>query len=215
MKFGDRIKEQRIKFEMTQSDVAKELFTSRQTISNWEKGKNYPDLDMLIKISDFFHVSIDSLLREDKDLKNTLNREKTNKHFMPLSDFIGIAIGFWFILQPYVVTNDLWSKIANLGLAISMFGIIISVSHFTAYISNSPVWRRIDSFFNAIHLPIIIGVIMLAVALFVLFPDKFFELNLIDKSNLYFGILILILSAFNIILELINWILNRMLERSK
>lgn len=189
---------------MTQSDVAKELFTSRQTISNWEKGKNYPDLDMLIKISDFFHVSIDSLLREDKDLKNTLNREKTNKHFMPLSDFIGIAIGFWFILQPYVVTNDLWSKIANLGLAISMFGIIISVSHFTAYISDSPVWRRIDSFFNAIHLPIIIGVIMLAVALFVLFPDKFFELNLIDKSNLYFGILIL--SAFNIILELINWI---------
>lgn len=214
MKFGNRIKEQRIKFEMTQSDVAKELFTSRQTISNWEKGKNYPDLDMLIKISDFFHVSIDSLLREDKDLKNTLNREKTNKHFMPLSDFIGIAIGFWFILQPYVVTNDLWSKIANLGLAISMFGIIISVSHFTAYISDSPVWRRIDSFFNAIHLPIIIGVIMLAVALFVL-PDKFFELNLIDKSNLYFGILILILSAFNIILELINWILNRMLERSK
>ena len=58
MKFGDRIKEQRIKFEMTQSDVAKELFTSRQTISNWEKGKNYPDLDMLIKISDFFRFQL-------------------------------------------------------------------------------------------------------------------------------------------------------------
>lgn len=177
---------------------------------------NISDLFLkLIKISDFFHVSIDSLLREDKDLKNTLNREKTNKHFMPLSDFIGIAIGFWFILQPYVVTNDLWSKIANLGLAISMFGIIISVSHFTAYISDSPVWRRTSNFFKANLLPIVIGLIMLTVALFVLFPGKFFELNLSDKSNLYFGILILILSAFNIILEFINWILNRMLERSK
>ena len=45
MKFGDRIKEQRIKLEMTQANVAQELFTTRQTISKWEKGKSYSDLD--------------------------------------------------------------------------------------------------------------------------------------------------------------------------
>lgn len=80
MKFGDCIKEQRIKLEMTQANVAQELFTTRQTISNWEKGKSYPDLDTLIKISDLYHVSIDSLLREDKDLKNNLDRKITNKN---------------------------------------------------------------------------------------------------------------------------------------
>lgn len=50
MKFGDRIKEHRLQMKMTQADVSKKLFTTRQTISNWEKGKSYPDLNMLIKL---------------------------------------------------------------------------------------------------------------------------------------------------------------------
>ena len=136
MKFGDRIKEQRIKLEMTQANVAQELFTTRQTISNWEKGKSYLDLDMLIKISDLYHVPIDSLLREDKDLKNNLDRKITNKKFTPLSIFINFGISFWFILQPYIITNHLWARLGNLGLAISMLGIIITAGHFSAYIED-------------------------------------------------------------------------------
>ena len=146
MKFGDRIKEQRIKLEMTQANVAQELFTTRQTISNWEKGKSYPDLDMLIKISDLYHVPIGSLLREDKDLKNNLDRKITNKKFTPLSIFINFGISFWFILQPYIITNHLWARLGNLGLAISMLGIIITAGHFSAYIEDSPLIRKINSF---------------------------------------------------------------------
>lgn len=215
MKFGNRIKEQRIKLKMTQSDVAKKLFTSRQTISNWEKGKNYPDLDMLIKISNFFQVSIDSLLREDKDLKNTLNRGKTNKYFLPITDFISIVLGFWFILQPHVVTKSLWSKVANLGLAISMLGLIISLSLFNAYISSSPVWEKTIGFIKKNLLPIITVLIVITVAFFVLFPDQFFNLQLPDKYNLYFGISLLIISTISIILELLSWILDIILERIK
>ena len=62
MTFGKTLKERRSQLDLTQQEVAKKLYISRQTISNWENGKSYPDLDMLIKISDVYHVSIDSLL---------------------------------------------------------------------------------------------------------------------------------------------------------
>ena len=66
MTFGKTLKERRSQLDLTQQEVAKKLYISRQTISNWENGKSYPDLDMLIKISDVYHVSIDSLLKGDQ-----------------------------------------------------------------------------------------------------------------------------------------------------
>ena len=212
MKFGDRIKEQRIKLEMTQANVAQELFTTRQTISNWEKGKSYPDLDMLIKISDLYHVPIDSLLREDKDLKNNLDRKITNKKFTPLSIFINFGISFWFILQPYIITNHLWARLGNLGLAISMLGIIITAGHFSAYIEDSPLIRKINSFVKEKFLrkSIVISVIILVLIIFTLYPTP---VSLSIKTDLYFGFFVLILAIINVILEFANWILDRLLEK--
>ena len=212
MKFGDRIKEQRIKLEMTQANVAQELFTTRQTISNWEKGKSYPDLDMLIKISDLYHVPIDSLLREDKDLKNNLDRKITNKKFTPLSIFINFGISFWFIIQPYIITNHLWARLGNLGLAISMLGIIITAGHFSAYIEDSPLIRKINSFVKEKFLrkSIVISVIILVLIIFTLYTTP---VSLSNKTDLYFGFFVLILAIINVILEFANWILDRLLEK--
>ncbi len=57
---------------MTQERVA-ELFVSRQTISNWENGKSYPDIISVIKLSDLYSVSLDELLKGDKKLAEHLN----------------------------------------------------------------------------------------------------------------------------------------------
>ncbi|WP_301876357.1 helix-turn-helix domain-containing protein [Limosilactobacillus oris] len=51
---------------MTQADVANQLFVTRQTISNWEQGKSYPDLNMLVRLSEVYQVSLDSLLKGDE-----------------------------------------------------------------------------------------------------------------------------------------------------
>ena len=76
MNFGEQIKQQRKALDMSQEEVAKRLFVTRQTISNWENGKNYPDLSMLVKISDVYQVSIDSLLKEDTKLKEYLSKKE-------------------------------------------------------------------------------------------------------------------------------------------
>ena len=83
MNFGEHIKQRREKLNLSQKEVAKLLFVTRQTISNWENGRNFPDMSMLIELSKLYQISIDSLLKEDKKLKEHLDRDKTVKKYSP------------------------------------------------------------------------------------------------------------------------------------
>lgn len=59
MELGKIIKENRINKNMSQDELADYLKVSRQSVSKWESGKNYPSLDVLVVMSDFFEVSLD------------------------------------------------------------------------------------------------------------------------------------------------------------
>ena len=72
MEIGRKFKEARIACNLTQEQVARALFVSRQTISGWENGKTYPDIVSLIKFSDLCDISLDQLLKEDIDMINHL-----------------------------------------------------------------------------------------------------------------------------------------------
>ncbi|MCD7083662.1 helix-turn-helix domain-containing protein [Limosilactobacillus fastidiosus] len=76
MNFGTQLRERREKLGLTQTDIANRLFVTRQTISNWEQGKIYPDFNMLVKISDEYKISVDSLLKSDGQLKGYLEQGK-------------------------------------------------------------------------------------------------------------------------------------------
>ena len=75
MIFGDRLKEEREKRNWSQNDLAERLHVSRQTVSKWETGKNYPNIEILIALSDLFGITVDELLRSDKELKEKVIRD--------------------------------------------------------------------------------------------------------------------------------------------
>ena len=56
MNIGAKIIEIRKKGNMTQEDFAKIFHVTRQTVSNWENQKSYPDLQTLVQISDEFDI---------------------------------------------------------------------------------------------------------------------------------------------------------------
>ena len=60
--FSVRFKELRKENNLTQSDLAKQLFVSQDTVSLWELGKSLPDIKLLIKLTEIFKVSSDYLL---------------------------------------------------------------------------------------------------------------------------------------------------------
>lgn len=75
MDVGSKIKKNRLKKEWTQEQLAKQLNVSRSAVSGWEIGRNYPDLEMIILISDLFDISLDKLLREDKEMTKMFQKK--------------------------------------------------------------------------------------------------------------------------------------------
>lgn len=80
MEIGSKIKKSRIDAKLTQEQAAEALGISRQTISNWENEKSYPDIVSVLKMSDLYGVSLDYLLKGDSTMKNYLDyiEESTN-----------------------------------------------------------------------------------------------------------------------------------------
>ncbi|MGY3745469.1 helix-turn-helix domain-containing protein [Oenococcus kitaharae] len=63
--FSELISKKRKELGMTQEQVAQLLHVNRQAVSNWERGKNYPDLDVLIELSRAYDLSLDLLIKGD------------------------------------------------------------------------------------------------------------------------------------------------------
>ena len=84
---------------MTQAEVAEKYFVTRQAVSNWEHDKTYPDLNMLVKISNVYQISLDSLLREDQKLKDYLEQGRAMNSFSVSYGFIWVMFGLSYFLD--------------------------------------------------------------------------------------------------------------------
>ena len=74
MKLPEHLKANRERLGLSQEDVAHAIFVSRQTMSSWENGKTYPDVQSLLLLSQLFGVSIDELVKGDVvSMKNMIN----------------------------------------------------------------------------------------------------------------------------------------------
>lgn len=70
MKIGKKIRDARVKSHITQEKAAELIGVSRQTLSNWENEKTYPDIVSVVKMSDLYDVSLDLLLKEPQPTAN-------------------------------------------------------------------------------------------------------------------------------------------------
>lgn len=80
MDIGTKIKQARIHAGLTQEQTAEVLGVSRQTISNWENNKTYPDIVSVVKMSDLYAISLDHLLKDEAPTSGYLDylKESTN-----------------------------------------------------------------------------------------------------------------------------------------
>lgn len=76
MSIGNQIMAMRRERQLTQEQFGSLFHVTRQTVSNWENGKSYPDLQLLVAISDQFGVSLDTLLKEDTKMVKAIDRER-------------------------------------------------------------------------------------------------------------------------------------------
>lgn len=117
MEIGKQIKKYRTEMKVSQDELAEKVFVSRQTISNWENNKSYPDVKSLLLLSSIFGVSLDVLIKGDlEEMKKEVKTEDIEgfKHDsvifsvlmlimilvpVPLAKFWGrIGIGIWALI---------------------------------------------------------------------------------------------------------------------
>lgn len=116
MELGTQLKKYRKEHALSQEELAEKVFVSRQSISNWENDKTYPDIRSLLLLSEVFSVSLDQLVKGDIeimkkeiDAQKLLKFEKDSNIFtvlfaallvlpIPLAKFLG-----WYGIAAYLI----------------------------------------------------------------------------------------------------------------
>ena len=100
MKIGSKLKELRIAHGYTQAELATILNVSRSTISSWEINRTYPDLSMLVSLSQLYNITVDQLINEDDKLVDTMTKEtKRNMIFKRIiQSLIVVVLSFYHSL---------------------------------------------------------------------------------------------------------------------
>ncbi|WP_125567118.1 helix-turn-helix domain-containing protein [Companilactobacillus insicii] len=116
-KFPAQLKKIRKEQNTTQDDLASQLFVTRQAISKWESGDSTPDLNNLIKLTDIFNVSLDTLVfgaeHETKvDTSEFVFDPKHNRYVRRLG-----KMNFWDFLSGY------WWAVLAIAFIIGFFSI--------------------------------------------------------------------------------------------
>ncbi|PWJ11541.1 helix-turn-helix transcriptional regulator [Ruminococcus flavefaciens] len=80
MEIGNQIKKHRTRLKWSQETLAENAYVSRQTISNWENGKSYPDIHSLLILGKLFNISLDELVKGDVEtMNNEISKNDTAK----------------------------------------------------------------------------------------------------------------------------------------
>ncbi len=84
MSFADNLVYLRQHYGITQEGLAEQLSVSRQTVSKWEAGTNYPEMDKLLQLCDLFHTSLDDLMRGSVHVVKENDTERYDRAHEPL-----------------------------------------------------------------------------------------------------------------------------------
>lgn len=77
MELGQQLKAHRKELGISQDELAEKIFVSRQSISNWENNKTYPDIHTLLLLAETFDVSLDELIKGDvEEMKEEINAQE-------------------------------------------------------------------------------------------------------------------------------------------
>ena len=80
MNLGEKIKELRLKNNMTQDDLALKCYVTRNAVSKWENDKGYPNIESIKLLCKCFNITIDELLNDEKlahaNLESALNKQE-------------------------------------------------------------------------------------------------------------------------------------------
>ena len=189
MDIGSKLKNSRAKAGLTQEAVAEQIGVSRQTLSNCENNKFYPDVMSVIRLSDLYAVSLDELLKEDKGmmkhLEESTNEVKSRQKFAKLIQVLAYLV-IWAVA---IIVFWLGGRVDAMGYSLVVFWLVLPVTTFiiSIFIGKDDGWANYKwlmmLFFGVMYMLAEFATFKLANAV------AFNKTNLPDLENMYPGLL--------------------------
>ncbi|SHJ10091.1 helix-turn-helix domain-containing protein [Pseudobutyrivibrio xylanivorans] len=112
MELGKRIKDLRSAHNWNQDELAEKMFVSRQTISNWENEKSYPDIQSILLLSNIFEISLDQLVKGDVEQMQEIINDQDVKQMKFYGKMMLACIGILIVtFGPLYLLIGMWSLI--------------------------------------------------------------------------------------------------------
>lgn len=111
MELGKQIKYYREEAKISQEELGNRVFVSRQTISNWENDKSYPDVNSLVLLSEVFQISLDKLIKGDIGIMKTVIKEEIVKFKYYNKIYIMSLIAIMILTTPLIMWLNYWAFI--------------------------------------------------------------------------------------------------------
>ncbi|MBQ7542773.1 MAG: helix-turn-helix transcriptional regulator [Clostridia bacterium] len=135
MEIGALLRNARNQAGMTQEQAAEALLVSRQTVSNWETGKSFPDIVSVIRMSELYDVSLDRLLKEESSVKQTYKQfleESTNtvksRRTQSVTTLVLVTLGVWAL--SVLAVGLVASGVDNTGYSVAVMWAVLPVTFF-------------------------------------------------------------------------------------
>ncbi len=126
MEIGKQIKKYRSELGLSQEDFADKIFVTRQSVSNWENDKNYPDINSLVLMAEIFGVSLDSLVKGDIEKMNEKIKTEDIEYLNKANRRLTLAFVWdFFMLVPMLKLFGIWGAV--IFSVIFIFGFIEAV----------------------------------------------------------------------------------------
>ncbi len=144
MDIGQKLKHARTEVGLTQEGVAEKIGVSRQTVSNWENNRSYPDIISVIALGDLYALSLDELLKEDR---------KMLQHLEESTDVVGsrqklsklvLAAAYLVIWAVSITAFWLGGRADAMGYSIVVFYLVLPLSTFilSVFIGREDGWAN-------------------------------------------------------------------------
>jgi len=125
MELSSQMKKYRTEAGLSQDALAEKIFVSRQTISNWETGKNYPDINSLLRMSEVFGISVDALLKGDVEEIKEMIKIEDQKEFDRLGRIFS-CLTILMIITPVLLVKLL--RFWGVGIWLCLAGITMAMA---------------------------------------------------------------------------------------
>lgn len=148
MELAKQIKKYRIEYGLSQDELAEKLYVSRQTISNWENEKNYPDIKSILLMSYIFNISVDELVKGDmEDVKELIFKEDMD-NFEKCSTIMAVGMFICVIsLWPLLHFMELWGIAAWAIIWLITMFYALKVEKYKKKF-NIQTYKEIDAFYR-------------------------------------------------------------------